>query len=1557
MITPSDFLKGTSKPVLTPNELTRGGKTQKLAKIRAESPGYWSTLLKDVGLTAKATGETIVGDTMEMGRRLSEMNIPRALGQATVGLSAGMLAFSDKIISQFQDQVTQLARKGKIDWNANAALGEMRERLWHYEPDDPGAQAALAFVSAVPAGVKTAFDEAANILQGDNPPESSRSIMADGLRTAGSLAELAAFGKTFKTLGEGVKGAPKPELTVPSEYARQLSNIKAAGQEVAELPQRPLARQVEVENRLARVREIETSAGKPGPLESLSQAERVLAARRKIAEGEAELVRAQRPVPRVSAEGREVPQQQPAILPTQMAPSRKETAGEVALEDLKTELAGKKSDLVKAPLPEPRKSVEGPEPPERRQPLTAEQLSTQKPVDAAEVEALDDIRTFLGQKPKEKESKIPDVREFLEKTSKPAEAQRIIDSLPTQGPKPVFSGVTPAEFLKQKQAEGKVPPKSEGTVTVKEEEVSPYTEALLGREVGRPTTEMYSPEELKRAFLDATGGKDPVKMTKEERLKLLKQIGANRLKKSIATQRKKAPERYQSDPAIMERARVELEAYQAEEARVQRGGKPEPEWEGSGQDFWELVDDADSSALLDSLGFQKTLGKLAKEAAKLKVGLREYLVDHKEIPEKLAERMLTQYTKDVPTDTPEVIIARDYGYKNVSKAKEGHYILTWGKGKKLPITKLLDDNIQEIARVILDNPSKQGEKVLSWAKQILGERHLEVARKTTGKEASRLFDKHQKEIMKGAVSELKVVKKPPGSELTGPETNLDFLGLQTGFEKAAEFIKAVRENKRERVQLEVERYRQEFLKAVKGNPLDEAAQVILKGGPIEDYIKQMPNMGELRLSDIPDLKKGLALTGHKKRPAIRKSGFYATKEFSQGIKGYEDISKRSIQLADPTRGIQSIDQGHSDGIVSRNVLYPTRSTVLARNKWVVGEKQKLLKTIEDNSIDSGKKRRTLGDLLNVLTTADVKEKGIENNQNIKLLLSSYKQPQRLQLIQAARDMRLLLDDLLSSQNKARSVRKQEPIAMREAYLPWIRKTNIWNRLLGTTHDSSVKFMERPELPDFVRPEKKFNARELARWSMGNYPKIRDGVRLLSDYIETAGADIFNTNIIQNNKIHSHVLKSRGLENAAEFIDTWTAESYAGVKPRFSKWAAETFHPNIRRALFAVRRNLARAVFPLNFTWNVFIQTSSAGLTSTRYGVGNSFKGLKAFTDPALKQAIQQNAYSYILKTSRAGSPHLQDVGASLSKLKKLDVSTFERVEDYLNFMTTAVEEAATRHAVASAYYHGQKLGLKGRALWEYASDGGAKTQSMYNFEDLPGLLRAKEVTAVAPFQTFAMEVFNTIRELNIPGLRKLVGKTGAYETVSASSIGGKALLSKRLMTLARWAAAVTVTNAVVDKAIGRKPWEISSFVPFFGIIFGDFSFRGPIQNTYASEFKKGVRAALVYDNYAELRRWFLQYHTPAGVQLSRTIDGIEAVARGRMENVAGKKLFAIPHTTGEKIKAISMGPYRTEAGKKYVRERAERRGPVSSIIRLMETKKAEKRKIKGLSLIKGGRVE
>ena len=767
----------------------------------------------------------------------------------------------------------------------------------------------------------------------------------------------------------------------------------------------------------------------------------------------------------------------------------------------------------------------------------------------------------------------------------------------------------------------------------------------------------------------------------------------------------------------------------------------------------------------------------------------------------------------------------------------------------------------------------------------------------------------------------------------------------------------------------IEELKKEYFYFVKGNKLDQSAMAYMKSGKFEDYIENMPTLGEITPKEVfkysESARKVIATLWDKDgkiKPAIRKSGFHALQEFEDGIKNYKDIGKFDRWVTDPTRFIQGADQGFFGGMLQKHILWPIRSTVMARLHWSDVYKTEIMKLQEKYGIYGKKKLELTGEVVEAVETDPKTGKTTLDVAKVEELLKDLSKEEGQKIIDAAEEFRTMWNKLLDEQNMARAKRGEKPIPRRTFYRPHVMKINIWSKVFGEKYNKN-SVMESISPPDTAYPDKAFNPRAEKRYDALMKEQLeKNVVQLMADYVDVAGKDIFYSNIIQNTKIHTAVMRKHGLENAANAVDAYVAEAYAGVDSPITRLAKSTVPSYVREPILKLRRNLTRAVFPLNVKWNMFIQTTSAGLTAARYGIGNSIKGLQFFTDSALRSAIDEVAYSKVIKERWVGSMAYQDLSVGgLAKMRKLEGTKIDTAEHYANFLTRSIENGLTGHAIVAAYSHGKKLGLTGRALWEYASEGGAKTQSMYNPEDSVGLLRAREVGALAPFQTFAFEMFNSARELNIPGINLIIGKTGAYETIAANSAQGKGLLRNRMKILALWFACALVTNAVVDEETGRKPWDISSFIPFYGVMSGLFfdesSTRGlPTPAQYVRDLKRGVEELYVYGSFKRLRRWALRYHMIGGTQIERTLAGFEASVAGAVHDVTGKELFKV-EGAGEVARAIVAGPWGTKAGMQYWKDREEKQDESSSWSRKRDRRKESNKKLRTLDSGKTNRLK
>ena len=683
----------------------------------------------------------------------------------------------------------------------------------------------------------------------------------------------------------------------------------------------------------------------------------------------------------------------------------------------------------------------------------------------------------------------------------------------------------------------------------------------------------------------------------------------------------------------------------------------------------------------------------------------------------------------------------------------------------------------------------------------------------------------------------------------------------------------------------------EFGDAIPESQIDVAATRFRETGKIVDYIRNMP------------------------------SEFEVAAGFSD--EAFTEVGRVSAKMADPTRTIQAVDGGYFGKALQRGLMWPTRRTMIASVEWGDATKIDYRKMLDRHGIRGSNPIRTrqkLDAAGDVLEEIGVNELDVSSNLltlQLDHLLKNFDQAEKIAIINVAKETRVFLDNLLRIQNAARRKRGQGLIGKIQNYRPWVRNNNIFSRI-GMSDLPAKEITDSPIPPSFIQPNNAPNPRaKLRLGGLENYEKIRDIERLSLDYVETARKDIFYTNIIQNGKAHIKALRSKGdLENSAASIEDWIMEAYAGKLPSLSKGIRENVPSPIVKGAIGIRRNLTRATFPLNWVWNVFIQTSSAGLTIRNHGVVNTMAGMDFLFSPAARRDVQKNAYSAIMKRRGSGKMASQDIGPGIGDTSEVQRSAVDTVEGYANFLSTVIEDNLTGISVRAAFHDGRRRGLKGRELWEFASEGGSKTQSMYNMEDLPGMLRSKEVGAVVPFQTFAFEIMNTVRESGIKGL----GRTGFSNNER-----------NKLVTLAHWFGAMVAFNVVGEKLNNRQPWQLSSFVPFWSTLTAgadtSSTWNRPLPIKYSADLLSAVAAFSRHGNWEKLRSWGIKYHMIGGSQINRTLMGMEAVADGEVTNVAGDHMFDVGNSPEEIFKALTQGVYSTSEGREYIDKLRESKGP------------------------------
>ncbi|KKN74439.1 hypothetical protein LCGC14_0390590 [marine sediment metagenome] len=661
------------------------------------------------------------------------------------------------------------------------------------------------------------------------------------------------------------------------------------------------------------------------------------------------------------------------------------------------------------------------------------------------------------------------------------------------------------------------------------------------------------------------------------------------------------------------------------------------------------------------------------------------------------------------------------------------------------------------------------------------------------------------------------------------------------------------------------------------------------------------------------IKEKIALRVSKKgkvKIALRQSGVFVPEEVAT-YKKYKDIEPILGGGQDITRAIQQMDGSLSikeklkakgqAGPIERFVLWRTRKMSLQKLNWLKE------KTIEIRGILSAAKGsikdKEINIILEQIGSAD-RDLPVKDVLDKKTKMSK-------ESIEAARELRQFYDDLIEEQNAARLMRGQSEILYRQKYSPNIlRDTTVWEQVF--LRDKTAKILERGDLPDYIKPNAPFNPRAQAREAKIPYDKrVLSARELAESYIITASKDIFNTSIIQNNKAFIDQLKGQGLEKSAEYLAEWTATSYAGIKPRLDravklpKWAAGGLR------YFNRLRNLA--VFPLNVAWSLSTQPLSLSNTIGRYGLPNTVRGFSQWLKPSIRKQAAQDYFSFIVKTTKRGGVTKQDASNLLGENIKTRKTVGEFVENFTTILLTEMEKLLTGASIRAAHVTGLKRGLKGEALKQFASDGGGKTQSMYNDEDKPMILRSLLVKSGAPYQTYAFEVANTFREW--------AGRTGTPPDTKLYA----------LWSLTRWLAALIVLKMMGNSVRGREwswwdliPLPFSEFwlTPIARKLTGEFvpgsaGLPAPVET--ATRVAAGINDVLEEGNWRKLRNEMLKYgpgvfRIPGGVQWARMVDAIIVYSSGGLTDRKGKVMFEMKDPE-DLARAIFTGVWSTEGGK------------------------------------------
>lgn len=327
----------------------------------------------------------------------------------------------------------------------------------------------------------------------------------------------------------------------------------------------------------------------------------------------------------------------------------------------------------------------------------------------------------------------------------------------------------------------------------------------------------------------------------------------------------------------------------------------------------------------------------------------------------------------------------------------------------------------------------------------------------------------------------------------------------------------------------------------------------------------------------------------------------------------------------------------------------------------------------------------------------------------------------------------------------------------------------------------------------------------------------------------------------------------------------------------------------QRPVAAISRNIRQAVYRGTLGLNV----GSA--------VRNLTQGVNTYSELGERYTIK--GYLSLARDIASGSDELTRVGvlrddfiqdralsATKQSLQKLDKGLF------------ALFEAAERINRGAAYY-----GAKSRALAQGKTEQQAiqeaiklveKTQFRFGSVDTPVAMQSDMAKLILQFQSYAL-------------------KQGEF-------LAGK-VANKEYAGLIRYALGSFVVAKTVGSLIGM---DITDMIPGYGLATGEQK----IGQTPAFQFGSSVVSAATdqpdkYGNKRTFKEKAINIGEsavpliPAGVQIKKTIQGLDAVRKGYSESASGRVQYVVPQDAPTAVKAGLLGKSKLPQAQEYFKNK------------------------------------
>lgn len=264
--------------------------------------------------------------------------------------------------------------------------------------------------------------------------------------------------------------------------------------------------------------------------------------------------------------------------------------------------------------------------------------------------------------------------------------------------------------------------------------------------------------------------------------------------------------------------------------------------------------------------------------------------------------------------------------------------------------------------------------------------------------------------------------------------------------------------------------------------------------------------------------------------------------------------------------------------------------------------------------------------------------------------------------------------------------------------------------------------------------------------------------------------------------------------------------------------------------------------------------------------------MKLFSEKARNEMVEQGLFN---------NTFIQD--RSLSATKK----AMEKADKALWFFFDAAEKINRGAAYMGAKTKGLRKGMSEEEAIDYAKSIVRKTQFNYDSVDTPVALSSDLVKTLAQFQTY---------------------------TVKQTEFLAGLAADRNFGALARYVVGGLAFVYTIGQAFGMEEKELAPM----------FRFDGPPSLKFPIELAKAAFGTEDdYGNERDLEKKIrdvsktLWGYVPGGMQLKKTIQGLEAVGEGGSYDVAGRKQFEVGGTPAKDLQAILFGKYASDESEQY----------------------------------------